>query len=64
LLVADEPDQIASRICALAADDDLWHRLSHAGQALVAERYAPDVIAPRIRALLSTAVEAQPSRNA
>jgi len=64
LLVADEPDEIASRICALAGDDDLWHRLSHAGQALVAERYAPDVIAPRIRALLSTAVEAQPSRNA
>lgn len=64
LLVADDPHEIAARICALLEDDELWHRLSSAGQALVGERYAADVIGPRIRALLPVEVERQPSRYA
>jgi glycosyltransferase involved in cell wall biosynthesis len=57
LLLADEPEEIADRICALLADDALWRRLSDGGRDLVRERFAPAVMMPRVRALLT-----QPSR--
>jgi glycosyltransferase involved in cell wall biosynthesis len=62
LLVADEPEAIAARICALLDDDALWRRLSDAGRALISERYAPEVVTPRIRALLPVQPAFQPSR--
>ena len=62
LLVGDEPGDHALRIRALLDDDALWQRLSRGGRALVAERYAPHVVEPRLRRLLVQDAAAQPSR--
>ena len=64
VLAADDPYDFALRICDLLEDDDLWHRLSDAGQSLVQERYSSDAVLPRIRGLLAAASERQPSRYA
>ena len=55
LLVADEPHDIAEHIVALHRDDDLWQRTSDAALAFVRARYAPEVVAPLLRALLPSA---------
>jgi glycosyltransferase involved in cell wall biosynthesis len=53
LLVADDSRDIAEHLTALLADDHLWRKISEGGLAHVRERYAADVIVPRLEELLA-----------
>ena len=52
LLIADDPGGLATRTIAALNDDELWARLSHAGQALAAERCSPALMTERLSELL------------
>jgi GT2 family glycosyltransferase/SAM-dependent methyltransferase len=52
LLVADDPDEIAERVIRAYRDDELWSRLSAAGQSVVAAACTPEVIELQMRRLL------------
>jgi glycosyltransferase involved in cell wall biosynthesis len=57
LLIGADPEAVAARVIRVMTDNDLWRRLSRAGQELAAERCSPTVMNERMRELLS---EAQP----
>jgi GT2 family glycosyltransferase/glycosyltransferase involved in cell wall biosynthesis/SAM-dependent methyltransferase len=52
LLVADDAREMASQTIKLYRDDDLWRRLSGAGQAFIAERCSTELVATRLNGLL------------
>jgi O-antigen biosynthesis protein len=63
MLIADGSRGLADHILCACRDDELWWRLSSAGQALVAEHCSPQVIATRLAELLDSASNA-PARTA
>ncbi|MGH2863842.1 MAG: glycosyltransferase [Solirubrobacteraceae bacterium] len=52
LLIADSTSEMAQRMIALYTDDELWRRLSEAGQRLIAERCSTDVVSRRLAEML------------
>jgi GT2 family glycosyltransferase/glycosyltransferase involved in cell wall biosynthesis/SAM-dependent methyltransferase len=52
LLVADDPRELAAHVIHAYRDDDLWRRLSRAGQELIAERCSTAVVSERLSRLL------------
>lgn len=52
VLIADDCEEFARAVERLYEDPLLWQRLSEAGQAVVAERWAPDVMQQRLEKLL------------
>jgi GT2 family glycosyltransferase/SAM-dependent methyltransferase/glycosyltransferase involved in cell wall biosynthesis len=53
MLIADDPEGLAARTIAVLTDDELWARLSRAGQALAAERCSPALMTERMKQLLA-----------
>ncbi len=53
MLIADDPAEMAERIVRVLGDDELWHRLSVAGQAVVDAMCSPAVIVDRLEHLLA-----------
>lgn len=56
LLVADDPDALASSICDLIGDPERARRLSAAAHHLYATTYTPDAIAEQVRVVVTRAV--------
>ncbi|HUQ40253.1 MAG TPA: glycosyltransferase family 4 protein [Acidimicrobiales bacterium] len=52
LMVADGDEAMASALTTLLTDDDEWRRLATNGRAVVAERYSPAAVGPRLTGLL------------
>jgi GT2 family glycosyltransferase len=52
MLIAEAPAALAERAVRLLSDDELWLRLSRAGQKLVAERCSPSVMRDTLSLLL------------
>jgi GT2 family glycosyltransferase/SAM-dependent methyltransferase len=52
LLVSDDPQELAAHVIRAYRDDDLWRRLSRAGQELIAERCSTEVVSERLSQLL------------
>jgi glycosyltransferase involved in cell wall biosynthesis len=52
LLIAEDPRELAALTVRLYREDDLWQRLSRAGQELISERCSSQVISERLRQLL------------
>jgi O-antigen biosynthesis protein len=52
LLIADSTSEMAQKVVRLYTDDELWERLSEAGQRLIAERCSTDVISRRLCEML------------
>ncbi len=52
LLVADDPQELAAHVIRAYRDDDLWRRLSRAGQELIAERCSTEVVSEQLSQLL------------
>ena len=52
ILIADNADEIADRIIRAYRDDELWNRISHAGQSVVAATCSPQAIEGQMRLLL------------
>jgi O-antigen biosynthesis protein len=52
LLIADDPQKLAAQTIRAWHDEDLWRRLSCAGQELIAERCSTEVVSGRLRQLL------------
>ena len=59
LLIGCAIEELAEKTIAVLNDDELWQRLSVAGQVLIADRGSPSVIAERLRDLL----DQQPARR-
>jgi glycosyltransferase involved in cell wall biosynthesis len=55
-LVRDGAEAFAAGVVELYLDPELWQRLSRQSQALVRERWSPDVMRKRLEALVSAAV--------
>jgi GT2 family glycosyltransferase len=53
LLIGDTVKELADRVVRVLSDDELWGRLSRAGQQLIAQRCSPDVMAEQVRVLLN-----------
>jgi glycosyltransferase involved in cell wall biosynthesis len=53
VLIGDDPASIASAIADLCWDDELWSRLSQAGQDHLATRFSFDAIGPVLDRLLT-----------
>ncbi len=52
LLVADDPQGLAAHAIRAWRDEELWRRLSRAGQELIAERCSTEVVSERLSQLL------------
>jgi GT2 family glycosyltransferase/SAM-dependent methyltransferase len=52
MLIADEPDELADRVVRSCRDDELWRRVSLAGQSVVAATCSPQAIEGEMRLLL------------
>jgi O-antigen biosynthesis protein len=52
LLIADEPEALAERIVRLCTDDDLWRRMSGAGQGVVRRVASVELMRERLVELL------------
>ncbi|UHD14551.1 glycosyltransferase family 4 protein [Thiocapsa bogorovii] len=52
-LIADDPTAFANAVLRLYTDDVLWHRVSAAGQDLIAQRYSKDAVSPILMSLLA-----------
>lgn len=52
MLVAETPEQIAADVLRVYRDDELWRRLSRAGQALIAGQCSTELVTERLKALL------------
>ncbi|MEA2159343.1 MAG: hypothetical protein QOD66_1723 [Solirubrobacteraceae bacterium] len=52
LLIGQTPAELAERAIRILRDDELWTRLSEAGQGLAAERCSPGLMADRLRELV------------
>jgi GT2 family glycosyltransferase/SAM-dependent methyltransferase len=55
MLIAEDPEVFAERTVAVLRDNELWARLSAAGQALAADRCSPAVMTERMSELLARA---------
>lgn len=55
MLIADEPRELAAHVIRVYRDDDLWRRLSDAGQATVTERCSTEMVSERLGQLLDDA---------
>lgn len=67
MLVAEDPQQLAAHVVKAYRDDELWRRLSRAGQELIIDRCSTEVVSKRLVQLLSSAstsvVESASSAN-
>lgn len=64
MLIADDPQELAAHVIEAYRDDELWRRLSRAGQELIVERCSTEVVSERLGRLLdgaSTSVVETPS---
>ena len=52
MLIGETPEELAERVLRVLADDELWRRLSVAGQRLVAGRCSPEVTSRRLAELM------------
>jgi glycosyltransferase involved in cell wall biosynthesis len=52
ILIADDPDDLASACINLMQDDELQQKLAHAGHELVAEKFSQRRLAPSLVAML------------
>jgi GT2 family glycosyltransferase/glycosyltransferase involved in cell wall biosynthesis len=59
ILIADEIGEIADRIIRAYRDDELWRRISIAGQSVVATGCSPQAIEVQMRLLLGEAATAE-----
>jgi GT2 family glycosyltransferase/SAM-dependent methyltransferase/glycosyltransferase involved in cell wall biosynthesis len=60
ILIADDASEIAARVVRAYRDDELWRRISRAGQSIVAAACSPQAIKGQMRLLLGeTAVVAE-----
>jgi glycosyltransferase involved in cell wall biosynthesis len=55
LLVAEDASQLAAHTVRAYRDDELWRRLSRAGQAFIAERCSPELVSKQLSWLLEGA---------
>jgi glycosyltransferase involved in cell wall biosynthesis len=63
LLVGDDFDLFATHVAALYRDDELWRRVSTAGQRAVERRFGRHVTERRVRAILRAAGLHVPARS-
>lgn len=63
MLVSDDPAGLAAHAVSLCRDDDLWERLSRAGQALIATTCSRDIVAERVLEALTEAPRDQTSKR-
>jgi GT2 family glycosyltransferase/SAM-dependent methyltransferase/glycosyltransferase involved in cell wall biosynthesis len=56
VLLAEDSGGLAAQAVRLYRDDELWQKLSHAGQTLIAERCSPELVSQRLTGLLEDAV--------
>jgi GT2 family glycosyltransferase/glycosyltransferase involved in cell wall biosynthesis/SAM-dependent methyltransferase len=54
MLVAESPRGLADHVIRACRDDELWRRLSSAGQTLITEHCSPEVISGRLAQLLES----------
>jgi GT2 family glycosyltransferase/SAM-dependent methyltransferase/glycosyltransferase involved in cell wall biosynthesis len=59
MLIADEADELAERVVRLCRDDELWRRVSVAGQSVVAATCSPQAIEGEMRLLLGDRATAE-----
>jgi GT2 family glycosyltransferase/SAM-dependent methyltransferase len=52
LLIAEDPEQLAARVIAVLTDDELWAKLSSAGQELATDQCSPAIMNERMAELL------------
>jgi O-antigen biosynthesis protein len=52
LLIAEDPEQLAARVIAVLTDDELWAKLSSAGQELATGQCSPAIMNERMAELL------------
>jgi glycosyltransferase involved in cell wall biosynthesis len=55
MLIAEDPQELAAHVIQAYRDDELWRRLSHAGQELIVERCSTEVVSERLGTLLDGA---------
>lgn len=55
MLIALGSRELAEHVISVYRDDQLWHRLSRAGQALVSAQCSPEVVSGRLGGLLARA---------
>ena len=55
MLIAEDPHDLAAHIVSAYRDDELWLRLSRAGQAFVAEHCSAEIVTERLGQLLDGA---------
>jgi GT2 family glycosyltransferase/glycosyltransferase involved in cell wall biosynthesis len=54
VLIADDPESFAEAVCRLYTDSALWQKLSHQGQAYIAQHYGETAIYEKLGQLLVT----------
>ena len=64
LLIADDPDTMAGHVAAVLSDDELWRRLSCAGQARAEQLVGLDAGRARLRLMLDRLGVGAPDRRA
>jgi len=57
MMIAEDPADLAERIVRLVREDELWLRLSGAGQELAARRFSPAIMRERLEELLAVAAQ-------
>jgi glycosyltransferase involved in cell wall biosynthesis len=58
MMIAEDPADLAERIVRLLEDDELWVRLSRAGQDVAARLFSPAIMRERLEELLAARAEA------
>ena len=53
MLIADDPQELAAHVVRAYRDNELWWRLSNAGQAIVVERCSTELVSKRLDRLLN-----------
>jgi glycosyltransferase involved in cell wall biosynthesis len=57
MMIAEDPADLAERIVRLLEDDELWVRLSRAGQDVAARLFSPAIMRERLEELLAARAE-------
>ncbi len=57
ILIADEADTFAQNVIRLYEDKGLWNKLAQAGRRFIEERYTPDALTPKVKAVFSLVEE-------
>jgi len=52
MLIADDPSEIADRVVRCYRDEELWQRISAAGQSVIATACSPKAVEAQMRLLL------------